>query len=212
MRNLLTFDKFSDQKESSKIFETQHNDPKSGSFREKLDTVIDKIEGGYYNPEWHPDSRMGKSGETLYGFDRKNAPKLVSSKEGQEFWLLVDKNKNQKTWKRYYKPTGELEKKLKSLLEIIMKNHYNRLRDNNFDTKTKQLILSHPGLEFHFIYAAWNGPGWFSKWAKLLSNRVSQGINSASKLFDLSLSDRLSSASNTIKKSGRIIGELFSNL
>jgi hypothetical protein len=39
MRNLLIFDKFSDEKESSKIFETQHNDPKSGSFQEKLDTV-----------------------------------------------------------------------------------------------------------------------------------------------------------------------------
>jgi hypothetical protein len=68
-------------------------------FKEMTKMVIDKLEGGYYNPKWHYKPQMGRSGETMFGIDRIHGGRLNTSEPGVEFWSIIDKNKNSKVWK-----------------------------------------------------------------------------------------------------------------
>ena len=70
-----------------------------------------------------------------------------------------------------------------------------------------KVVESDPRLKYHFIYATWNGQGFFKKFADKLNNRIeNQNILSPSKLFKLSMQDRRDSA---VAKSAPKIEKLF---
>ena len=71
------------------------------TFKGVTDLVIKKLEGGYYNPQWHNvgDKRYGDSGETMYGIDRVAGGTINTTPAGQKFWALIDANKNKSVWK-----------------------------------------------------------------------------------------------------------------
>lgn len=148
--------------------------------------VIDNFEGGYWN-HWqckgHPYSAMfDKSGETMFGLDRKagNIENLAS--EGKEFFRLIDAEKKKlglsefcKKWKWNYKG-GDLEEKLKDLAAKIMFKSYERNMSNFVkDPETKKRIEGNKGLLLHMSYACWNGPGFFKKFAQKLETAVKDG-------------------------------------
>jgi len=161
------------------------------NFRQVTDKIIEKLEGGYYNPSWHYSSRMGKSGETLFGLDRRHGGTLNTSPEGREFWRLVDQNKNSQVWKYNYTPTGSLGEKLKGLVSKILQKSYENLSQKYLKPESIKMIEKDPRLKFHFVYAAWNGPGFFKKFADKLNQRIeNQNILDPSKLFKLSMQDR----------------------
>ena len=85
-------------------------------FSEMTKMVIDKIEGGYYNPEWHRKSAMGRSGETMFGIDRVHGGRLNTSAPGVEFWSIIDKNKSPEVWKHGYRG-GNLQEQLTNFLK-----------------------------------------------------------------------------------------------
>jgi len=161
------------------------------NFRQVTDKIIEKLEGGYYNPAWHYKSGMGRSGETLFGLDRKHGGTLNTSSEGREFWRLVDQNKNKEVWKHYYMPTGSLNEKLRNLLSIILGRSYEELSKKYLKPESRKIVESDPRLKFHFAYATWNGPGFFQKFANRLNQRIeNQNILDPTKLFKSAMQDR----------------------
>lgn len=182
----------------------------SSNFENITKTVIDKFEGGYWNPFCkHPSSGMGKSTETMFGLDRFNG-NIESTPEGKEFFKIIDDEKinngakssgsgrNAKwsnmdkfcgEWKWSYRG-GDKEEALKNLAIKIMKRSFDRNMSNFVkDPQTKAKIETIPGLTLHMSYATWNGPGFFKKFANSLEQGVSRGM-SDKQLIDLAISDR----------------------
>lgn len=161
------------------------------NFRQVTDKIIEKLEGGYYNPAWHNKSGMGKSGETLFGLDRKHGGTLNTSSEGREFWRLVDQNKNKEVWRYNYMPTGSLNEKLRNLVSSILGKSYEEFSKRYLKPESQKMVESDPRLKFHFAYATWNGPGFFRKFADRLNQRIeNQRILDPTKLFKMSMQDR----------------------
>ena len=182
----------------------------SSNFDRITKTVIDKFEGGYWNPFCkHPSSGMGKSTETMFGLDRYNG-NIESTPEGREFFKIIDDEKydagakssgsgsNMKwsnmdkfcsEWKWLYRG-GDKEDELKNLAVKIMKRNFDRNMSNFVkDSETKEKIETIPGLTLHMSYATWNGPGFFKKFANSLEKGVRRGLTDK-ELIGLAIEDR----------------------
>lgn len=178
------------------------------NFKKMTELVIDKLEGGYYNPNWHYKSAMGRSGETMFGIDRKHGGSLNTSSAGIEFWDTIDKNKNKKVWKHYFRG-GNLEQRLKDLVVKIMEPHFNNLFHKYLSPKSQKIVNNSNSLLFHFIYASWNGPGYFQKFAEAFNNAVDDGVTSVSELKKVAIqSRRNSSVSGSVNKIENIMNNL----
>ena len=174
----------------SKSTETKSNSTPSGdvssNWMDVTKKVIDNFEGGYWN-HWecknHPYSSMyDKSGETMFGLDRKAGNIENLGSEGKEFFKIIDDEKKKlgmnsfcKKWSYNYKG-GELGDKLKDLAAKIMKNSYDKNMSNYVkDPETKQRIENNKGLLLHMSYACWNGPVFFRDFAKSIEEGVKSG-------------------------------------
>jgi hypothetical protein len=103
----------------------------------------------------------------------------------------VDQNKNKDVFKNNYKPTGSLGERLRNLLSRILEKSYDNLSKKYLNPESIKIVNSDPKLKFHFIYATWNGPGFFQKFANKLNNRIgNQNILNPNELFKLSMQDR----------------------
>lgn len=156
--------------------------------------VIDKLEGGYYNPSWHSsvnkgDPRYSSSGETMFGIDRKAGGSINDTTAGKQFWGIIDKAKNPQTWKWNYKG-GNLAPQLKELVVEIMYPVYERNAKNYLTPETKAIVDSDSRLLFHFIYGSWNGAGWFKKFATDMNKAVASGITDTDKLTQVAIDSR----------------------
>lgn len=189
-------------------------------FKTVTQLVIDKLEGGYYNPIWHSvgDSRYSNSGETMFGIDRKAGGKINDTTAGREFWGIIDKAKTRQVWKWNYKG-GDLAPKLKDLVVDIMYPVYERNAKNYLNPKTKAIVDTDNRLLFHFIYASWNGPGWFKKFANDMDKAVDSGITDTDKLSQVAIDSRTKEGLETgkppnslIAQGGRKIADLFKSL
>jgi hypothetical protein len=182
---------------------TQIEKPKEFNFEDQFkkstNSIIDYIEGAYVNPEQLKNKRekfaFRKSGETMFGIDRRTGGKINDTPAGKEFWKLIDidKRKNPDKWKRYY-DGGNIKDELKNLTVEMMKPRFMRLFNNNLDEKTQSLVKSDPRLFLHFAYAAWNGDGWFRRFAKSTNKRVKEGITDVDVLFNKAIEDRKNSS------------------
>jgi hypothetical protein len=182
--------------------------------------VIDKLEGGYYNPAWHStgDSRYGSSGETMFGIDRVAGGSINTTTAGKEFWGIIDKNKTRDVWKWNYKG-GTLAPQLKELVVDIMYPVYERNASTYLDPQTKAIVDNDNRLLFHFIYASWNGSGWFKKFANDMDKAVQNGVTNPDKLVQVALDSRTkeglssgSSPNSLIAQGGRKIAGFIESL
>jgi hypothetical protein len=155
-------------------------------------TVINNIEGGYYNPAFHTVWDGGASGETMFGEDRE------TGKGGQyyaEFWALVDKLRAGKKWAHYYdlkdRPADQ-----KALLTIATKRRINAYKTAAaiFKPEVRKLVESDGRLLFHFYYANWNGPAFFNGWAKIANQQYAAGVTTADAMLKVMLDDRIAGA------------------
>jgi hypothetical protein len=186
-------------------------------FKEVTKLVIDNLEGGYFNPLWHnvKDTRYNTSGETMFGIDRKNGGYLNTTPSGLKFWALIDKNKNQKVWKWNFRG-GNLEKELIDLTSEIIYPEFLKLENLYLKPKAIELVNNNDKLLFNFIYATWNGSGWFKKFATDFNEAIAKGETNAEKLIQVVLNSRLneglkknSKPNSLIAQGGKKIANIF---
>jgi hypothetical protein len=191
-----------------KVVSTNNTDGGTSDFASITKTVIDKLEGGYWNGSTtknesttkmgicknHPKGSMGASTETMFGLDRYNG-NIESTPEGKEFFRIIDEEKQKlgmdgfcQKWKWLYKG-GDKEEILKDLAIKNRKASFDRNMSNYVNAETKQKVESIPGLTLHMSYATWNGPGFFKKFAKSLESKIKTGA-SDKELIDLAINDR----------------------
>jgi hypothetical protein len=72
---------------------------------------------------------------------------------------------------------GNLEQELRDLVVKIIYPEFTYLKNKYLSKKAQELIFEDPRLLFHFIYATWNGSGWFQKFATDFSNKVKSENN-----------------------------------
>lgn len=185
----------------------------SANFEDIVAEVIDELEGGYYHPDMLRDgrirdSRYGNSGETMMGIDRKAGGKINNTPEGIKFWQLIDNANARRNWKWNYRG-GNLENELRRLAGLMIKRYYDDYSNRWLSDKTKKIVNSNRKLLFNFIYAVWNGPGWFKKFAKIINDAVDSGIKNGDILAELFIKSRIQSGNSLIAQGGRKIAKIL---
>lgn len=183
------------------------------NYKDIVSVVIGKIEGWYYNPKTMYTSRMGVSGETMMGIDRKHWGTLNTSEAGKEFWKLIDedKAKNPDAWKKHGYKWGSLEPRLTELAWNIIKPHYEDLAKKYLSEESQKIVNSDGRLMFNFIYSARNGPDWFRKIANQLNSKVDSGVTDTNILIKDIVDWRINKSDNSLiaqwgKKIEEIVG------
>jgi hypothetical protein len=196
-----------DNEDNEKVdYSTKNLTDTSDKFIEVTKKVIEKFEGGYWNPicSKYPNTRHPKkegaylnSGETMFGLDRVAGSIEKWSSAGRQFFGLIDKEKERlgeekfcNTWKWNYIPPGPLKSELMNLAAETMKTAYENNVKTFFKGDTKKVVDSSRALLLHFSYATWNGPGFFQKFANTINKGVAEG-KSIKSLIELAKQDRL---------------------
>jgi len=163
--------------------------------------VIANLEGGYYNPAPgynHPgsrDPRYSTSGETMFGIDRKAGGTINTGAAGKKFWKKIDEIQAKTKWTWNYIPPDPLQTELIDLVIQMQEEPFNRyLKIYVPDSKAQAVIKSDGRLLFNFVYATWNGPGWFQGWGKEISEAYKKGKTSSEDLLKLFVARRINNA------------------
>ena len=170
--------------------------------REMVKVIVSYIEGGYYHPkmkEKNPEKfkLFGSSTETLFGIDRINGG-WENTTAGKEFFSLLDAENASEKWEYMYdlddNPT--LKNKLIELsAEMIgQKNESNKSRF--FTPEARKIVNGDAGLTFNFLYATYNGEGWFQKFAREINEAVEQGTTDPKELLKIAIDTRKQWTSN----------------
>jgi len=184
------------------------------NFNGLADKIITEIEGGYYHPDMLKDGRIkdgryGASGETMFGMDRRTGSVYVNTPEGKEFWNIIDSSGARKSWP-WNTMGGVYETKLRTLAIKMIQKEFNRLLAKYItDKNITDLVNKSVGLTFNFIYATWNGEGYFRDMAKLLVDNYNSGIVDPNKLIDNQISFRLNHSNSLIKQSGEKMRDII---
>ena len=207
------------------------------NFKTVTKQVIENLEGGYFHPNMrlkNPSkfALYDKSGETLFGLDRHaghslyykgerkksnvlaNLPYIESnvytyiSPAAKEFWQTIDNSNAKINWVWNYRG-GNLENKLTDLAALIIYPQFTYLFKKYLSKKAQNIVENNDKILFHFIYATWNGSGWFKKFADIFNKAVEKNINE-NELVNVALNSRLNSSNTLIKMGGEKIKKLFS--
>lgn len=163
-------------------------------FKALTDVVISKLEGGYYHPDMLKDGRVkdkryGNSGETMFGIDRLKGGTINDTTAGRKFWGAIDNSNGRKNWRWNYMG-GNLKP---SLIDSVAEMMYPQFNDNSrryLSKASQDLIAQDDRLIFNFIYATWNGPGWFKKFATDFNSKVASGERNLDKLVQYTIDSR----------------------
>jgi|LakMenEpi03Aug12_release.lakeMendotaPanAssembly.Ray.scaffolds.fasta_scaffold336358_2 hypothetical protein len=188
----------------------------TNDFDTAVDNVIKNLEGGYYHPNMLKDGRlkntksMGDSGETMMGMDRKYGVDFAKTSAGREFWGLIDDANASQKWKWNYMG-GPLESKLRDLVPQMIKPVYESLSNKYLSSEARKIVQSDPRLTFNFIYATWNGPGWFQKFAKKINDAVNNGITNPKELTKIAIKARTESGNSIIAQGGKKVSDVINS-
>lgn len=187
-------------------------------FSDAINRIIDGLEGGYYHPNMktrNPSkfAAMGKSGETMFGMDREHG-KQENTAPGREFWRLIDNENASTNWGYNYKLDDNpgLANKLKSLIADIMKPLFEKFSNKYLTPESKQLVMSNPPLYFNFVYATWNGSGWFKKFAEKFNEEVKNGTTNPEELADIVVQYRRNSGNSILSKTSSKVDSIMSDM
>jgi murein DD-endopeptidase MepM/ murein hydrolase activator NlpD len=189
-------------------------------FNKIIDIIIDNLEGGYYHPDMLQDgrvkdSRYGSSGETMFGMDRK-AGNTERTQAGREFWALIDAENARQKWPWNYMG-GNLAPQLKAKVAEIMKPNFEDYLGRYMSEEARKIVMSNAGLTFNFAYAVWNGPGWFQRFARVINEKVANGVTDPKELLKIAVDTRKNwssssnSANSLIAQGGRKIEKIVSS-
>ena len=186
------------------------------TYSDNVSLVIDNLEGGYYHPNMLKDgrvkdSRYGTSGETMFGIDRRQGGSINDTVAGKQFWALIDNAGAKDKWKWNYMG-GDLAQQLKDLAAKMMKPQYDSLANTHLTPQAKALVNSDPRLLFNFIYATWNGSGWFKQFAKKINDSVASGVTDTDQLTKVAVAARTGSSNSLISQGGNKIASLVDRI
>lgn len=178
--------------------------------------IISEVEGGYFHPNMissgrvrDPKNLFRSSGETMFGMDRRTGLAFVNTPEGKEFWSIIDNADAKNKWE-WRSMGNEHEGRLRVLASKMIQNEFNRLLNRYIkDKNIIDLINRNAPLSLNFIYATWNGEGYFRQMAELLVNDYNSGIVDPNRLIDNQINFRLNYNNSLIKKSGEDIKRLI---
>jgi len=184
------------------------------------DIVIPNLEGGYYHPDtkknFSPQNqkKLGNSGETIFGEDRVHGKQLAKYPEWKMLWDLVDteRAKNPAKWKYNYMPDGEVGKELRRLTSAIMYKWFQYLAGKYILITSMDEIANDERLLIHFSYAAWNGEGWFERYANALNAAIRQYEGDKEMIFKTAIKSRTESSNLVIRQQGINMMQLFRRL
>ncbi len=195
------------------------------TFAQVFEAVVNNIEGGYYHPDMQKAdpkrfAAMLKSGETMYGLDRRAGGPPVSScaactnKAKTGFWDIIDaeRQKNPSTWKYLYLPKlgTPLQKQLyglaQQIVEPIYQAGYNKVVKNQ---ELRRIIESDGRLWFHYVDAfGWNGGGWARGFHQVVQNAFDAGERDSYKLTQILTAEKKSGGYNAYTfGTGKNLGE-----
>lgn len=185
-------------------------------FSQIVTQVIDKMEGGYYHPQMLADgrvkdSRYGSSGETMFGIDRKAGGAINTTPAGQKFWGMIDDAGAAGSWSWNYKG-GNLNGPLKDLAAQVMYPVFIQYSNSYLSPEAQAIVQSDPRLLFHFGYAAWNGPGWFKKFAAPINAAVASGNTNPAALVQIAVDSRLTTGNSLITQGGNKIAGFINDM
>ena len=186
----------------------------ANDFDKIMNVIIEKLEGGYYHPDMLKDGRVkdkrfGNSGETMFGIDRKAGNWESRSSKGREFFSILDSVNARKNWNHNFMG-GSYRPQLQKLATEMIKEEYISNSNKYLSKESQSIVNSNPKLIFNFIYATYNGPGWFQKFAKLINQMVESGTTDP-QILSKSLIDRRKYSENSLiaqsgKKIEKIVG------
>jgi peptidoglycan hydrolase-like protein with peptidoglycan-binding domain len=184
-----------------------------------VDLIIDKLEGGYFHPDMLKDGRVrdmryGNSGETMFGMDRKNGGQETQSPAANEFWNIIDAQDAKDKWPNEYmlKDNPSLNNQLRKLVGEIMKPIFEDYTKKYLSPHAADIMKRDKGLLFNFIYATWNGPGWFRDFAKPINQAVEDGTTDPKELLNLAISERNRSSNSLIAQAGHKVADIANQL
>lgn len=187
-----------------------------------VNLIIDNIEGGYYHPDMKPYLKGGEemkdSGETMYGIDRKNGAPLytVGTPQAIEFWQIIDNNfGSHHADPSYYNDKADGNKKipaavgkqLRPLAAAIIKSGFEK-NLKFLSEGAKKMVLNNPRLLLQFIYATYNGSGFFQTFANVMNAAYANGERSAKAFWDLIQDKRRSYGGQYAKGADKLDGLL----
>lgn len=197
--------------------------PDKAKFEKLSSIVIDKFEGGYYHPNMLidgriKDNRYAGSGETMFGIDRLKGGTINTTESGKQFWNLIDRAGAVNNWKWNF--TGGTLKpalqKLASNMILALYNAYVKLYLKS--PELINIIENDDRLLFNFIYATWNGSGWFKKFATDVIDAFNKGVKNPNELYLIVINSRIneglkkgSKPNSLIAQGGEKIAKLFQN-
>jgi hypothetical protein len=174
--------------------ETQITSPQE--IKEMVYVIVNNIEGGYYHPnmkEKNPEKfrLFSSSTETMFGIDRY-AGDWEKTSAGQEFFNIIDSEGASDKWEYNYKleDNPSLAKKLKDLSADMINQRFVDYKKQYFTDEALDVVESDPGLTFNFLYATYNGPLWFQKFASEINDEVSSGNTDPKSLLKIAIDSR----------------------
>lgn len=164
-----------------------------------INAVIDNIEGGYYHPDMQSKLKggenLGISGETMMGIDRKNgAPQFTTrTADAVNFWNVVDENFGTHHGDTsYYNDKADGRKKVAATVGNQLRGYVRNMILDAYNTYSKylsagakEIVENDPRLFLQFLYAVWNGPGNFQKFADVINAAYGNGERSAQAFYNL---------------------------
>jgi hypothetical protein len=98
------------------------------------------------------------------------------------------------------KDNPEVGTKLRVLAANYIKPFYAKNMKRFLSPEAAAIVNNYAPLTFNFIYATWNGEGWFKRFAKALNKDVEKGNVDPKKLNDLVNDVRFGSGSSLISQ------------
>lgn len=161
--------------------------------------VIAYLEGGYYNPVYHnnliKDPRYVGSGETMFGIDRINGRDLNTTPSGISYWKKIGAAQQQEKWPYGFIPADPLQTELVDLAAEMMKTRYEKYKTKWIKNPEVIALVNTDGrLQFNFIYAVWNGEGWFQHFAQEVVTYYNKGNKTSDALVKFFVNRRINNA------------------
>lgn len=183
---------------------------------------------GRLNPNSDAFYKMRNSGETMFGLDRHaghslyyQSPRLSAdvwtnlnyiptyiykNNDSRDFWSYLDNVNAKNKWK-WNEKGGAGGESLKVLASKILYPAFVSYANKYFSPQSKEVVYNSPKLLFHFIYAVWNGEGFFKKFAKVLNRDVADNV-SIDNIIKLQILERANSA---VESSANKMAKLFND-